>query len=149
MANIVAEKTGLEAFLPPVPRAPRVVPIVPNKRADPVSPRTRGIRVPKTPKPRRDTPIAVKREAKRVEAEKTETPRDKTLRLGQARMKNALRSIRLLGNLSTRNYSWEAGEVQRMREVLHDAVNETFNRFERSRERQRLEDTFSLVNAAE
>lgn len=50
--------------------------------------------------------------------------------LAPKRMTNALRGIRLIGNLSSRGgYSYTDDQVAKMEQALRNAVNETMNRF--------------------
>lgn len=96
----------------------------------------------KTPTRTRQTPP--RQSARDIVRNAQETRREKFLRLGNARMINALYAVRLIGNLASSNYSWSADDVALMQNTMIDAVNETFAKFKRPSEQPRLEDTFDL-----
>lgn len=134
------KKTGLEAFLPSIPNTPPLAPVRTRAERQSTAPApARRTRKRRTPAASQTMPVG----------ETQETRRAKTIRMGQARMVNALRAVRLLGNLASRNYEWQEGEIERMEQVMLSAVKDTFSKFSKTQERIRLEDTFSLVNAGE
>jgi tRNA(Met) C34 N-acetyltransferase TmcA len=73
-----------------------------------------------------------------------ENPRERFLRIGQPRVRNALHAIRLVGNLSAPHYEVHPDDVAIMHQAVLNAVEQAFGRFERST-MTKLEDTFSLV----
>lgn len=76
---------------------------------------------------------------------RTETRREKFLRIGQGRMVNALHSIRLIGNLAGPIYDWNENDLVLMHNTLSNAVDEAFKRFAQSRQAPKIEETFRLA----
>lgn len=146
MASTIERTTklaGLEQFLPVVPKT---APLAPTRAA------VRQDNTPKAAQRRKRKTQATAATAQPaapqapLATESQESRRAKTVRMGQARMVNLLRSIRLMGNLSSSNYEWHEGEVARMKDAAMKALNETFSKFDRTRSnRQRLEDTFQFT----
>lgn len=59
-----------------------------------------------------------------------ETKRDKFIRLASARMNSALKQIRLIGNLSSKNnYEYTKADVKKMVDALKGSVDEMEKRF--------------------
>lgn len=138
MATIEKTTTGLKGLSQFLPAVPQTAPLAPPRAANGNTQR-RGRRAVAS------TPTLVPAEVAAPRATETEeTRRSKTVRMGQARMVNALRSIRLLGNLSSRNYEWRDGEVERMQEVLAEALTDTFGKFKKDRAKHKLEDSYQL-----
>jgi len=75
---------------------------------------------------------------------KTESRREKFLRIGQGRMVNALHAIRLIGNLAGPIYDWSESDLVLMHNTLSDAVEDAFKRFAQSRQAPKAEETFRL-----
>lgn len=73
-----------------------------------------------------------------------ETARGRFLRIGQARMVNALQAIRLLGNLSSDLYEVRESDVALMQATLGEAIDEALGRFKKSSNRPKLEETFKI-----
>jgi hypothetical protein len=73
-----------------------------------------------------------------------ETARERFIRLGQARMVNALHAIRLLGNLSSDLYQVTDRDVALMHSTLTEAINDALGRFRRPSTTPKLEETFKL-----
>ena len=62
-----------------------------------------------------------------------ETAREKFLRIGQARMQNAIHAIRLLGNLArTTDYDYYESDVAQMHATLTEATNDALSKFKPS-----------------
>lgn len=62
--------------------------------------------------------------------------REKFVRLAEARVNNALRAIRLIGNLSNKNnYQYSEQDVQKILAALNLAVKELSNQFRPGAER--------------
>ena len=60
----------------------------------------------------------------------TESKRDKFVRLASARMNNALKQIRLVGNLSSKNnYEYTKADVKKMVDALQNAIQDMEKRF--------------------
>lgn len=78
-----------------------------------------------------------------ITVEKVETRREKFLRLAEPRMKAALRSIRLLGNLASPTYQWEESDIAKMYATLQTAVEDHFARFKKERP-AKFEETFTF-----
>lgn len=72
-----------------------------------------------------------------------ESARDRFIRIGSKRMKNLLRELRLIGNLSSANYEVSPRDIQVMQRTVVHAVDDTFSRFAKQPSRK-LEDTFAL-----
>jgi len=69
--------------------------------------------------------------------------REKFVRLAEARVNNALKAIRLIGNLSNKNnYQYSDKDVQKIVAALNLAVKEMSNQFRPGAERN--SDYFSL-----
>lgn len=62
-----------------------------------------------------------------------ETRRQKFERLALARVTKAMKSISLIGNLSSPNYHYSDEDVQRIREALVGAIDATLGRFQKGR----------------
>jgi hypothetical protein len=62
---------------------------------------------------------------------KTETPRDKFLRLAPPRMEVALKKISLLGNLAGSGYQYAPGEAKEIIDALTREVQEVAAKFAR------------------
>lgn len=73
--------------------------------------------------------------------EKYDTPADKFKGLGQKRVNAALRSIRLIGNLSGPSYESTPDQVATIKAALQDAIDRAFLRFERTK---KTEESFKL-----
>lgn len=73
-----------------------------------------------------------------------ETARDRFIRIGSQRMKNVLRDLRLLGNLSSANYEVTPRDVKVMRQAIATQFDQSFSRFAES-ETKNLEDTFAIT----
>lgn len=59
-----------------------------------------------------------------------ETKHDKFRRMGSGRVTRALKSIRLIGNLSSKDdYEYTEAEVAKIANALHSALDDTLNRF--------------------
>lgn len=95
-------------------------------------------------RPRRTAAQAVKRE--RAHPPENETKRDRFLRIGQARMVNALHAIRLIGNLAGQNYEVNANDLALMHNTIEEAVEQAFGKFALATGAPKLEETFSLTN---
>lgn len=80
-------------------------------------------------------------------AQVNENPHDAFLRLGNLRVKKALRAIRVVGNLSSRRYVYSDAELKLINDTLIACVDQTMHRFERERPKK-LEDTFEFISAA-
>lgn len=78
-----------------------------------------------------------------IEVQKVESRREKFLRLAQPRMQNALRSIRLLGNLASPTYEWTEADIAKMYATLQTAVEDHFARFKKEKP-AKYEETFSF-----
>lgn len=74
---------------------------------------------------------------RKAKATSAETPRDKFLRLAQARMETALKKISLIGNLAGSGYQHEPGEAKKMIDALTGAVEEVAEKFQRTKKGQR------------
>lgn len=62
-----------------------------------------------------------------------ETARDKFLRIGQARMQNAIHAIRLLGNLArATDYDYYESDVALMHATLTEAIDGSLSKFKPS-----------------
>ena len=74
-------------------------------------------------------------------ARESTAKREKFVRLAESRTANAMRSIRVIGNLSNRQlYAWEDAEVRKIVKALRDEISKIEARFEapNSRRRQRF-----------
>lgn len=76
---------------------------------------------------------------------KGETARDRFLRIGQHRMKNVLRDLRLIGNLSSSNYDVTNRDIAAMHKAIAIQMEQTFQRFSTTNDPKRLEDTFAIT----
>lgn len=82
---------------------------------------------------------------RRKRAVEGETKRDKFLRIGQYRMKTALLSIRLIGNLAdNKTYEWRTEDAVLMVTALQEALDNVATRFTRAAKPDRPEATFRL-----
>ena len=72
-----------------------------------------------------------------------ETSRDRFRRLAPGRVRRALRSIRLIGNLSSQRYDWTDDELRLIREALMDCTDTTLTRFDKSRP-PKMEESFTF-----
>lgn len=61
-----------------------------------------------------------------------ENARGRFLRIGQPRVVNAVRALRLIGNLARGDYDWNAADIQRMRATLQTELDRLLNEFEQS-----------------
>lgn len=77
-----------------------------------------------------------------------ETKRERFLRIATPRMQRALTSIRLLGNLSSPNYGWDAQDVEMMRSQLTQVLNDTLQRFEKEKRREAVFEGFEVKEHA-
>lgn len=75
---------------------------------------------------------------------KEENDRQRFLRIGQARMVNALHAIRLLGNLAGQGYDYTPDDIALMHNTVQEAVATAFGRFQKTGSLPKLEETFSL-----
>ncbi len=73
-----------------------------------------------------------------------ENARDRFLRIGSQRMKNVLRDLRLIGNLSAAHYDVAPRDVHVMQRAITGAIDQTFSRFAQSKGPKKIEDTFSM-----
>lgn len=90
-------------------------------------------------------PVKIVRPKGRKPPPPEETPNERFNRLAQARMVNALHSVRLLGNLSTQGYNWDDRQIIHMRNQLSEAIEIAFTRFARGSHVPKLEDQFSIT----
>ena len=61
--------------------------------------------------------------------------RDRFVRLAESRTRNALKNIRLIGNLSNRNtYSFDPGDVDVILRALDAEIKSTRRRFQQSKD---------------
>lgn len=66
--------------------------------------------------------------------EKTESKREKFVRLAENRMNNVLKQLELLSNLSnTRAYEYEQNDIDLMIKTLKNAINELEHTFKRDK----------------
>lgn len=86
----------------------------------------------------------VVRRRERRHPPKGENARDRFFRIGGQRMKNVLRDIRLIGNLSSANYEVTQKDVRVMQQALAQAIDASFSRFSKTTDPKRIEDTFAL-----
>jgi hypothetical protein len=66
-------------------------------------------------------------------ASKSETGRQRFLRLAQARMDTALKKISLIGNLAGPSYEYEPDEAKQMIQALTEAVDDVAEKFNRKK----------------
>jgi hypothetical protein len=67
-----------------------------------------------------------------------ENDRNKFVELANKRVNNAIKSIRLIGNLSNKsNYSYTDEDVKKIFNTLHKVVKESKLRFEEGSEREK------------
>jgi len=78
---------------------------------------------------------------------KTESAREKFLRLAPSRTENALKKISLLGNLAGHGYEFEPSESRQIIEALQDAVNEVSNKFNKSKAGRKGSGGFSFTSS--
>lgn len=69
-----------------------------------------------------------------------ETKEAKFKRLAEFRVNNALAKIRLIGNLSSGDYAYDAGQVEKILAGLRDAVGEVEKKFQKGLNRQGYND---------
>lgn len=74
-----------------------------------------------------------------------ETNRQRFLRIGQYRIVNALKALRLVGNLAGQGYEYTPDDIALMRNTIGEAVEEAFARFEKSHAAKKLEQSFKLA----
>ena len=79
----------------------------------------------------------------RAHPPENETNREKFLRLAQHRMRNAIKAIRLIGNLSSSGYESTADDVVAMTDTLQSVIESSMGRF-RKQGGVRPEDAFRL-----
>jgi hypothetical protein len=79
------------------------------------------------------TVCALSRYSQDMTMTSTETPRDKFLRLAPSRTEKALKSIKLLSNLTSHGYQYEPEEAQQILDALFDAVHDLKRRFDKSK----------------
>ena len=73
----------------------------------------------------------------------SENSEDKFIRLAEKRVSNAMKSIRLIGNLSNRtNYSYSDKDIERIFNALNKELKVCQGRFKQSSSRQNI--NFSL-----
>ena len=77
-----------------------------------------------------------------------ETSRQRFLRIGQARVVNALHAIRLVGNLAGQGYAWTPSDIVLMHNTLTEGLEQAFSRFAKSSQAPKLEETFDLKTYA-
>ena len=73
-----------------------------------------------------------------------ESARRRFVRIGQARMVNALHAIRLIGNLASPGYEWTPDDVSLLHNTLMEAIDSAFARFQKSPSMPKLEELFRL-----
>lgn len=62
---------------------------------------------------------------------KKQDPREKFVELAEKRVSNALKDIKLIGNLSNKsNYKYDQSDVKKITSVLKKAISEMTARFE-------------------
>lgn len=71
-----------------------------------------------------------------------ESKRQKFERIALARMNRALNSVRLIGNLASYNYDWTENDIAAMKAKLNEVIEQTFNRFSRSKRGEKPVFTF-------
>ncbi len=69
---------------------------------------------------------------------RAEDKREKFKRLGQRRMERVLHTLHLLGNLSSPNYGWTAGDVELIRLAILTKLGETLARFDRLKKHEKV-----------
>ncbi len=89
--------------------------------------------------------ITVSRRARTAKVPVGETRDAKFSRLAQMRTANAIRAIRLIGQLSAPNYAWDASQVQQIGSELDKALSDTLAKFRRSSHGPKAESLFRLV----
>jgi hypothetical protein len=68
----------------------------------------------------------------RAESAAPESKRERFVRLAERRTSNALRSIRVIGNLANKlHYEFDASDVKKITTALHKEVDSLGQRFER------------------
>ena len=77
-----------------------------------------------------------------------ETPRQRFLRIAQARVVNALHAIRLVGNLAGQGYEWTPSDIVLMHNTLTEGLEQSFSRFAKSSQAPKLEETFNITDYA-
>lgn len=82
------------------------------------------------------------------EVEGVETKRQKFERIAASRVNRALSSIRLLGNLATYNYEWDADDIEKIRKAVIATTDEALARFTK-RPKTREKPVFSLEKEEE
>lgn len=93
----------------------------------------------------RAKPQRARRKLPRRRAPENESARDRFVRIGQHRMVNVLKGIRLLGNLSADGYDFEPKDVEVMRQTINEQLDKSFGRFILGEDKQtRLENVFHL-----
>ena len=89
--------------------------------------------------------VTVTRRARTAKVPVGETRDAKFSRLAQMRTTNAIRAIRLIGQLSAPNYAWDASQVQQIGSELDKALSDTLAKFRRSSHGPKAESLFRLV----
>ena len=65
------------------------------------------------------------------EAKATESPEDKFTRLATIRTRNALKQIKLIGNLSSSSYKYSDEQAEKIISSLRSAVDEIEGKFQK------------------
>jgi hypothetical protein len=78
-------------------------------------------------------------------AAKSETARERFLRLAPARTTAALKRIELLGNLTGSSYQYEPDEAQQILDAMFDAVHDLKRKFEKAKARKSGRAGFTFV----
>ncbi len=102
-------------------------------------------RTPTAPLP---APVQASRKPRAIRAVEGETKTQKFARLCQLRTANALKAIRLIGQLSAPQYGWNPDQLQQVHSVLESCMEDTFSKFRRSAHAPKPEATFKLILAA-
>ena len=80
-----------------------------------------------------ETATAKGKNPKSGKKNKSETPREKFLRLAPPRMEVALKKISLVGNLAGSGYQYDPSEAKDIVEALDHAVQEVSNKFNKGK----------------
>lgn len=73
-----------------------------------------------------------------------ETRRERFIRLGQYRARNAIQAIRLVGQLAAPTYEWTKEDSDKILGTLHEALAAIGLKFNSNPSVPKLEDTFTL-----
>lgn len=74
--------------------------------------------------------------AKASEAGREETPEQKFKRLATARVNNALKKIKLIGNLSAPSYKYTEEEIGKIMQGLKSAIEEVEAKFAKGKKKE-------------